>query len=140
MALQLVPLCTVDVTLAEPIIVGDGPSGLRLIIEVERMAVTGDRLRGSMLGRAAADWVTVVGTVASVDVRAAVETDDGAIVFVQYQGRFDLTNGAGAAPIYVAPLFEAADERYQWLNLVQAAGVGTLNGTDLHYEWFELRA
>jgi hypothetical protein len=140
MTLQLVPLCTVDVTLAEPIVVGNGPRGLRFIAEFEAMAMAGDRLRGSMKGKAAADWVTVVGPAASVDVRATVETTDGAIIYCQYTGRFDLTNGRGAAPIYVAPTFETADERYQWLNLVQAAGVGTLNGSELHYEWFELRA
>jgi hypothetical protein len=60
----------------------------------------------------------------------------------QYRGRFDFTHGPGTAPVYVAPLFETGDQRYAWLNLVQAAGVGTMNetATELHYEWFELRA
>ena len=105
------------------------------------MTVSGDRLRGEMKGQASADWVTLMGAVASVDVRATFKTDDGAIIFSQYQGRIDFTNGPGTAPVYVAPLFETSDERYQWLNFVQAAGVGTMNGagTELHYEWYELR-
>ena len=56
MALDLLPLCSVDVTLASPIVVGNGPSGLRLVYEVETLKVTGDRLRGTLKGQAAADW------------------------------------------------------------------------------------
>jgi hypothetical protein len=139
---QLVPLCTVEVTLAAPIVVGLGPSGLRVVIEVEEMTITGDRVRGQLKGHAAADWVTLVDNVASVDVRATIATDDGAIILCEYKGRIDFTNGAGTAPVYVAPLFETGDERYKWLNLVQGVGVGTTtdNGTKLHYEWFELKA
>jgi hypothetical protein len=137
----LVPLCTVHVTLREAIFVGQGPSGTRLIAEVETMTLEGDRLRGKVKGSASADWITLVDTMGSLDVRATFETDDGAIIFCQYRGRIDFTNGAGAAPIYMAPLFETSDERYQWLNLVQGAGVGTMNesATEIHYEWFELR-
>jgi hypothetical protein len=142
MPLELVPLCTVDITLSEPLMVGSGPAGFRLVVEVETMAVTGERLRGQMKGRASADWITLQGPIASVDVRATIETDDGAIVFCHYTGRIDFTDGPGTAPVYVAPLFETGDDRYQWLNLVQAAGVGTMStsATEIHYEWFELRA
>lgn len=50
----------------------------------------------------------------TVDVRVLVETADGALVFVQYQGRVDLSAGMGA-PIYIAPRFETSDPRYAWL-------------------------
>lgn len=139
MTLELIPLCTIDVVLAEPIMVGDGPAGVRLIYEVQELTVEGDRLRGSMLGHAGADWVTVSGPVGSIDVRITIETHDGAIVLAQYQGRTDLTGGPGNSPIYVAPRFETADPRYLWLNAIQAVGKGVLDGSRLRYEWYEVR-
>jgi hypothetical protein len=139
MALELVPLCSVDVTLADPVLVGEGPSGMRVIVEVADMTVSGERIRGKMKGTAAADWLTLVGGIGTLDVRATMETDDGALIYCQYRGRADFRGGPGTAPLYVAPLFETSDERYQWVNLVQGAGVGTLNGNDLHYDWYELR-
>lgn len=138
MSLELVPLCTVDVTLREPIAIGDGPAGSRLIFEVEDATVSGERVRGRITGAVAGDWLVVNGTVGTLDVRATIETDDGALVYAHYNGRTD-TSQAGAAPIYVAPLFETGDERYAWLNHVQAVGRGTLDGNRLRYEWYELR-
>ena len=135
--MQLVPLCTVDLELGRPTVVGDGPSGMRVIVEVTSMRLSGERLNGRLGGATAADWLTVAGNVATIDVRATIETDDGAIVYVQYRGRSDATNGAGAAPMYVTPIFETSDERYRWLNTIQAVGRGHVR--DLRYEWFELR-
>jgi hypothetical protein len=43
------------VQLKPPIEVGAGPAGTRLIFEVESARVDGERLRGDMLGAAAAD-------------------------------------------------------------------------------------
>ena len=139
MTLELIPLCTVDITLRDPIAVGAGPAGLRVIYEVAEGTMKGDRINGRMVGQASADWVTVTGTTASLDVRATFETDDGAIVLTQYTGRSDVTQGPGVAPIYVAPRFETGDERYAWLNSIQGAGKGTLDGSRLTYEWYELR-
>lgn len=138
MALELVPLCDVRVTLTEPVVIGEGPSGLRMIYEVAEATITGERLRGTMAGSANADWITVTGTVGTVDVRSVVRTDDDALIFVQYRGRLDLAHGL-SSPIYVAPLFETADERYAWLNTVQAVGRGVLDGSELTYEWAEVR-
>jgi len=139
MTLELIPLCTVDVTLRDPIAVGDGPAGLRMIFEVAEGTMEGDRLNGRMIGQASADWITITGATATLDVRATFETDDGAVVFAQYTGRTDISQGPGGSPIYVAPRFETGDERYAWLNSIQGAGKGVLDGSHLTYEWYELR-
>jgi hypothetical protein len=39
----------------------------------------------------------------------------------------------------VAPTFETDDERYAWLNGVQAIGQGRSDGDDIVYEMFEVR-
>ena len=135
--LELIPLCRVDLELGPAVVVGDGPSGTRMVVELLAMTLTGDRLDGTLRGPSAADWLTVVGTVATIDVRATIETGDGALVLVQYRGRSDVTNGMGTAPIYVAPVFETGDPRYCWLNSIQAVGRGLLS--DLRYEWYEVR-
>ncbi len=140
MALELVPLCTIDIALAaEQIFVGEGPAGLRVIAEVETVTVSGERLSGSLKGRATADWLTIVGTVGTIDVRSTIETDDGAVVYLTYGGRMDLSQGPGGAPIYTALTFETGHPDYAWLNLVQAVAKGTLDGTSLSYEVAEVR-
>lgn len=140
MSIELVPLCTLNITLEEEqTFVGEGPAGLRVIAEVVDVTVTGDRLSGRLKGRSTADWLTVVGIVGTVDVRTTIETDDGAIIYITYGGRMDLTGGPGAAPIYMAPRFETGHPDYAWLNLVQAVGKGTLDGSDLVYEVHEVR-
>jgi hypothetical protein len=142
MAIELVPLCTLRIRLKPPIAVGAGPAGIRRIVEVASVQVEGDRLRGEMLGAATADWMTVglEGT-ATVDARVTLRTDDGAVIFVQYKGRLDVSRGMQFPMTgYVAPLFETGDERYAWLNRIQAVGKGTLyEDLSLDYEWYEVR-
>ena len=138
MAIELVPLCDVEVTLAEPITVGPGPAGLRVIGEVRAARATG-RLTGSLKGNAAADWLLLQGGVGLLDVRVTIETDDGALIYAQYNGRMDISEGIGGRPVYVAPRFETGDPRYAWLNVVQAVGKGHLSGRSLRYEWYEVR-
>ncbi len=142
MAIELVPLCTLHVQLKPPIEVGAGPCGTRLIVEVASAQVQGDRLRGEMVGSAAADWLLVgpEGT-GTLDIRATIRTDDGATIFMQYHGRSDLSEGLDPPKtIYVAPRFETCDERYTWLNQIQAIGKGIVHEDfSLDYEWCEVR-
>ena len=144
MAIELAPLCTVHIQLKPPIEVGAGCAGTRVIIEVASAQVKGDRLSGEMVGAAAADWLLIgpEGT-GTLDVRWALRTDDGAIIFTQYHGKLsaDLSQGLQLpATIYAAPRFETCDERYAWLNRIQAVGRGTVHeDLSLDYEWYEVR-
>jgi hypothetical protein len=137
--LELVPLCTMVAELADPLVLANTPAGTRVIVEVKSFTVSGERLRGTSAGHVGADWLTIGpdGT-GTLDVRATMETDDGVLVFVYYQGRRDFSQGMDA-PLYTAPKFEAGDERYGWLNKIQAVGKGTLEGSTLTYEIYELR-
>lgn len=139
MAIELVPLCDIDITLSDQVVVGQGPSGFRVVAEVGSVSVEGERLRGAGKGTSGADWLRIVDGIATVDVRFTVETHDGALVYVTYTGRSDFREGPGVHPIYAAPTFETGDERYAWLNLVQAVSKGTFAGTHVHYEIAEVR-
>jgi hypothetical protein len=139
MTLELVPLATMTATFSETFVLEGTPAGGRYIFEVGTVAVEGERVRATLKGRAAADWLVVGpdGT-GTLDVRALLETDDGALVYAQYNGRVDLTAGAGA-PVYATPRFETGDERYRWLNKIQAVGKGAFDGKTLVYELYELK-
>lgn len=125
--------------LRSPHVLAGTPAGTHQIFEVEDGSFIGDRVQARLYGAANADWLRVGpdGT-GTLDVRALMQTDDGALIFMHYLGRTDASSG-GAAPIYAAPLFETGDPRYRWLNRVQAVGKGRLAGNVLTYDLFELR-
>lgn len=130
----LVPLATMTLSVREPVVFEPTPSGSRWIVEVERGELVGARLDAEISGHANADWFVLgPGRVGTVDARLLIQTRDGAAVLVQYHGRVDLSTGS--APIYIAPRFETADERYTWLNTIQAVGRGSfVNARTLVYD------
>jgi hypothetical protein len=138
MGIELVPLCTWTGNVGTRYDVGNTPAGRRIIFEVHDGRVTGDRLSGRQVGQVDGDWLLVGpdGT-GMLDVRLLIETDDGALIYVQYHGRVDATDPK--APVYSAPAFETGDERYAWLNKIQAVGKGTREGAVLTYEVYEVR-
>ena len=69
-----------------------------------------------------------------LDVRLLLETDDGALILMQYNGIFT----DGATRIRSAPLFETGDERYAWLNSVQAIGLGSVGDGDVSYDVYQV--
>jgi hypothetical protein len=75
-----------------------------------------------------------------MDVRMTVETEDGAMIFVQYHGRMRYATDKGPHTLYVAPRFETGHEKYAWLNGVQAVGKGLLdqNTRRIQYQFFEI--
>lgn len=141
MTLELVPLCTAQVTLASPIVLPATPLGMRIIGEVTAITVEGPRVRATLRGAAAADWLLVApdGTFGTIDARVTLETDDEALILMQYNGRLDLAQSPAVAT--VAPRFDTGDERYAWLARLQAVARGTFNAdmSQLTYEMFELR-
>ena len=129
------PLCHAVYELGETRTISSGATGTRLIAEITGARYEGERFHASLLGTACADWATIGpdGRI-EIDVRLTLETDDGAVVFVHYQGRGDAATGI----TYSAPLFETGDERYAWLTRIQAVGKSTFDGTRLEYEMFEV--
>jgi Protein of unknown function (DUF3237) len=141
MAIELVPLCTMRLTAKPPTEIGAGPAGIRIVIEQTSVEVHGDRLRGQMEGSASDCMLVGPEGTGTIDVRETIRTDDGAVIFVQYQGRVDLSRGLQLPlTVYVAPRFETGDERYAWLNRIQAVGKGTFNEDQTaDQEWYEVR-
>lgn len=144
-------LCEYWATLKDPVAVGDGPYGNRQIFDVLAGEVTGERLRGRILP-SGGDWL-LLGTdgVGRLDVRATIETHDGALIYLAYYGVLHMTEKvmeaiAGGSEtefeetyFYTNPRFETGDPRYTWLNGRFVIGQGRVGRGRVQYRLFEVR-
>ena len=124
-------------TLAPPAMVPNGPNGTRVIVPITGGTVTGPRINGTVdaLG---ADWLTMrADGTAQLDVRALIRTDDGAIIHTTYKGIMAPTEDGGRR-ISTAPLFEPGDEKYAWLNSIQAIAVGIPGPGTVDYDVYRI--
>ena len=137
--LELHPLGRIEAQLAEPVPVGRGPMGSRVVIDVTSVKLTGERINAVLATNDAADWATFSedGTVAALDVRLTLRTDDGDLIYVEYTGRMNVATGL----IAVAPTFQTGSERYGWLNGIQAVSAGQVDPESglLIYTMYEAR-
>ena len=119
-----------------PIMLPTGPQGTRMVVGVKGGRFEGEKLKGNVVAPGG-DWVTqrTDGSI-KLDVRVVLQTDDGASILVTYNGIGVVVDGQLKARC--APLFETGDERYAWLNNIQAVGIGGLDGTDVVYDIYEL--
>ena len=127
----------VEARLAPAHVLLDAPFGGRLIVDVTAARVEGPRLKASLVGTAAADWVTVSpdGSVGALDVRATLRTDDGALIYSEYRGRVRV-GADGLHQVYTSPRYETGDPRYAWLNGLQCIGKGVSNARE---RWLRYR-
>ena len=119
-----------------PVVLPGGPQGTRMLVGVAAGRFKGERMQGSVVPPSG-DWVTQRsdGSI-KLDVRLSLATDDGASILLTYNGIGIFADGNLKARS--APLFETGDERYAWLNTVQAVGIGRLSGSDVVYDVYEL--
>ena len=140
---ELVPIGTMTAVMGASHLVRRGPMGTLVVAEVADATWAGDRVNATLASPAAADWLTMGPdrTYGTLDVRLTFETDDDAIIHVEYQGRIDLGTGKAVS----APLFQTGAEQYDWLNRIQAVGIGqNAPATDdapgqIVYELYEVR-
>jgi hypothetical protein len=138
LSVTLEHLCRLEAQLGQITVIGETPAGTRTIVEVTGLVVEGARLHAHLHGQPAGDWLTQGpdGT-ATLDVRATVETDDGALIHLRYSGRSART--PENPHNYVAAIFETGDPRYAWLNQIQAVGKGLRVGDRVLYELYQVR-
>ncbi|WP_162246511.1 DUF3237 domain-containing protein [Aeromicrobium sp. Root495] len=142
--MELVPFCvfTARPLADKPDFAGRTPLGQRVVVGVRDGRCEGERFMASQRGESAADWLIIGpdGT-AIPDVRMALRTDDGAFIYMTYQGRGDASDGLDGATMYTAVTFEVADERYAWLNTSLFVGKGSIDtsSSTVRYEIFQLR-
>lgn len=115
--------------------IGEGPFGNRVIHENSDGEITGERIRGKLLG--GTDW-SLIGPdgFLRIDYRGQIETHDGAILYIQYQGLLELSEileksleeGKGTEfedqYCVISLRMETGDERYNWVNRTVFIGEG----------------
>jgi hypothetical protein len=113
-----------------PSMIPGGPAGTRVTVQVDGGTFAGPKLSGTVVGPSA-DWAVARadGSI-KLDVRVLLRTDDGADVYMSYSG----IGLDGGARLRTAPTFETGDERYAWLNAVQAVATGSSDGKAVDYQ------
>ncbi|MGH8918679.1 MAG: DUF3237 domain-containing protein [Acidimicrobiales bacterium] len=138
MGVELTSLGRLTIRVDDQLRMESGPFGTRLVGTAAECRWDGDRVTARGVLTPATDWVLLDSEGnGTVDARMTLETDDGALICLRYQGRVAYRGEAGAR-VVVAPTFETNDPRYAWLNWVQAVGKGARQGRDLVYELYEV--
>ena len=132
---ELEHICSITATLENPPeVIGPTPEGLRLNVYITGGEVRGPRLNGR-LRPVGADWLTIRSDgVGVLDIRATMETEDGALIYLAYQGLADAGEDGyqkfleGTPPLRIpirgAPRFHTSHPDYLWLNRIQCLNVG----------------
>lgn len=118
------PLLTLRLTTAPTQNIGAGPYGTRVTFPITGGSFEGDRLRGQVL--AGDDWtIQRPDGVMELDLRATLQTDDGALIHMTFEGIRD--DGAPGAPYFrTLPRFETGEAKYAFLNRLLAVGTAVI--------------
>ena len=146
----LEPLLQATIRLAPPQIVGTMAMGTRRIINITGGHFRGERLVGTVLP-GGADWQLVrPDGVAILEARYTLQTDDGALIYVQNRGLRHgppeilaaLARGEAVDPasyyMRTTPIFETGDARYSWLNDIVAVGSGIRQPDAVVLDFYQL--
>jgi hypothetical protein len=138
-----------EARLGEPLDLGDTPRGHRRIVPAIGGTFAGPELNGKLLPGASADWQVVLpdGT-ALGDIRHTLQTDDGALLYVQSRGIRHgsaevlerLGRGDDVDPseytFRTGTQIETASPRLDWLNKGVFVSVGGRRPDSVIYETY----
>jgi hypothetical protein len=140
-------LGSLQLKLREPELIGETPDGLLVnwFWYPTEGSFVGPKLNATVRALGG-DWMTIRHDgIGLMDVRATVETSDGALIYVAYPGLFDLgengyhafrsRNWPATGPTRTTPRFHTADPRYVWLNRMQGLGIGEVDMRRLAYKY-----
>jgi hypothetical protein len=133
-------------------VIGPLAEGLRVNGYISGGEVTGPKLRGRVRP-VGADWLTIRRDgVGIIDVRATLEADDGALIYVTYGGVLDFGEDGyqrflegklppSGTPIRTSPRFHTSHPDHQWLNRLHCVGIGEafLERSEVRYDVYAVR-
>ena len=144
-------LCRVEVTLEPVRELGETPLGRRRIIGITGGTFRGPRLAGKILP-GGADWQVIRSDgVAYLDARYTLETDDGALIYVNNKGYRHgpkevierLARGEEVDPalyyMRATPWFETSAPRYVWLNRAICVATGARRTAAVELDFYEVK-
>ena len=94
--MKLVQEFTLSAPLKPALPIGAGPMGVRMYYELAGGQLVGDRVNGTVLG--GGEWALIgQDGFLRIDVRMQVETDDGAFLYIQYNGLAEMNEALTTA-------------------------------------------
>jgi hypothetical protein len=149
-AVRTRPLFVLQLQVRKPQIIGTSPDGYRRVGVIAGGTFSGERLAGEVL-EGGSDWQRLrPDSATTLDVRLVLKTDDDVLIGMSYRGvrhgpadvmaRVDRGEIVDPSNYYlrIAPFFETAAPRYDWLNRVIAVGLGHRGAQGVWYSVFEL--
>lgn len=143
-------VCSYNATL-EMEFIGPTPEGFRVNAYITGGEVTGPKLQGK-IKPVGADWLTIRSDgVGFLDVRTTIETHDGALIYVCYNGFTDFgetgyqdfLEGKPKTNIQICatPRLTTSNPKYDWVNRLQFVniGVGDLTKPEVHYDVYAIK-
>ncbi|MEE8172091.1 MAG: DUF3237 domain-containing protein [Alphaproteobacteria bacterium] len=144
-------LFTMPVEVEMPLqMIGRTPIGERRIAKVTGGSFAGPELKGTILP-GGGDWLLLRADGAlQLDVRVTLKTDDDALIYMTYRGirhgptevmeRLNKGEQVDPSEYYfrIAPFFETAAEKYDWLNRIVTVGTGHRLATGPVYEIYQI--
>lgn len=148
-ALPIRHLCDLRVDLETPVAVPT-PRGTLVPYIGKGGRLDGPKLRGEFLP-GSVDWV-VIGAdgISRLDIRGAMRTDDGALIYFESKGiaklppdgRARLAKGErlafGETYLRTTPRLETSDERYAWLNGLVLVGYNELSAGRIDFRIYQV--
>lgn len=134
--IKMTPLATMTALVESVTTTGRMPLGVRQLYVVSGGEITGDRIKGKILAGGGDNLLVDPSGMGHVDARVTWQTDDGAIIYMQYYGRVVLTGPVGEAfksggdtkfgdtHFVTQPRFETGHPDYAWLNGVVCIAEG----------------
>lgn len=132
--------------------IGAGPHGHRRIRPILGGEFDGPRCSGTVLPSGVDRALIRSDGVFEPDAALVLEATDGALIHMQYQGRwYAYPDGVGQLiernpgfertenRLRVAAFFETAAEDHRWLNDILAVGVGRITATGVDYSFYEIQ-
>ena len=140
-----------EIDLHPPQVVGQTPQGNRMIFVVQGGRIEGPNLKGEVLP-GGGDWFLVRADGAGeLDVRGTLRTDDDQLIYISYRGILHaapevMARIFGGQPVEpdeyyfrTAPTFQTASPKYDWLNRIQAIGIGEVRPGGVAYDVYAIR-
>jgi hypothetical protein len=148
--MELILEFTFEAELAEPLMIPHAPYGTRMIFPAIGGRAKGERISGSFVG-CGGDWL-LIGSDGwgRLDVRAQLQTDDGALLYITYGGVLEMNDKVvtASAPgretgfddqyFRTVPRLETGDERYAWVNQTIFVGQGRITGSGVEHEVYRI--
>jgi hypothetical protein len=132
--------------------IGPVPEGIKANFYVTGGKVEGPKVNGKVL-LVGGDWLTIrADGVGILDVRATMETHDGALIYTTYSGVMDLGKDGyqkvlkqevpAIIHLQSAPRYFTAHPGYQWLNRSQCVGVGQADmaNSEVSFDVYAIRS